>query len=85
MTIKKEIHDIASHLRTEHDKAVGELLRIDEQIFKDDPAKLIREKNKQMEEAVKILDFETAAILRDEIQAIEKRLSTDSRKKPKNV
>jgi excinuclease ABC subunit B len=84
-TIKKEIHDIASHLRTEHDKAVGELLRIDEQIFKDDPAKLIREKNKQMEEAVKILDFETAAILRDEIQAIEKRLSTDSRKKPKNV
>jgi excinuclease ABC subunit B len=84
-TIKKEIHDIASHLRTEHDKAVGELLRIDEQIFKEDPAKLIREKNKQMEEAVKILDFETAAILRDEIQAIEKRLSTDSRKKPKNV
>jgi excinuclease ABC subunit B len=84
-TIKKEIHDIASHLRTEHDKAVGELLRIDEQIFKDDPSKLIREKNKQMEEAVKILDFETAAILRDEIQAIEKRLSTDSRKKPKNV
>jgi protein-arginine kinase activator protein McsA len=64
---------------------VGELLRIDEQIFKDDPSKLIREKNKQMEEAVKILDFETAAILRDEIQAIEKRLSTDSRKKPKNV
>jgi protein-arginine kinase activator protein McsA len=41
-------------------------------ISKEDQAKkLIKEKNKQMSEAVKNLDFETAAILRDEIRALE--------------
>jgi protein-arginine kinase activator protein McsA len=32
--------------------------------------KLLKEKEKQMNDAVKELDFETAAILRDEIRAL---------------
>jgi protein-arginine kinase activator protein McsA len=32
--------------------------------------KLIKDKEKQMSQAVKELDFETAAILRDEIKAL---------------
>jgi protein-arginine kinase activator protein McsA len=35
-------------------------------------AKLIRQKEKQMDGAVKILDFETAALLRDEIVELTK-------------
>ena len=35
--------------------------------------KLIKQKEKQMNASVKILDFETAAILRDEIKELEKR------------
>ena len=35
-----------------------------------DPKKLIREKEKQMMEAVQELDFETAALLRDEIKLL---------------
>jgi excinuclease ABC subunit B len=57
-TIVKKIHDITDQLRSDHDKAVGTLLSIDEKIFENNPNKLIKEKVEQMEEAVKILDFE---------------------------
>ena len=40
------------------------------------PKQLIAQKREQMSEAVKILDFETAAILRDEIRALEERKGT---------
>lgn len=81
-TIKKVIHDITDQLRSDHDKAVGEMLRIDEEIAKTDPAALIKQKEEQMADAVKELDFETAALIRDELFALKKRLGiTDSKKK----
>jgi excinuclease ABC subunit B len=70
-TIAKEIKDITDQLRSDHDKAVATLVAVDQEIFAKHPAKLIREKRRQMNEAVAILDFETAAILRDEIHALE--------------
>lgn len=66
-TIKKEIKSIADQLRTQHDETVDELLKVDVELYKKNPQKTIKEKQRQMEEAVAILDFETAAILRDEI------------------
>jgi excinuclease ABC subunit B len=73
-TIHKNIHDITEHLESEHDKAVATSLALDAVGFAENPEKVMRRKEKEMKEAVKILDFETAAILRDEIRAIEKRL-----------
>lgn len=73
-TIKKNIHDITEHLDSEHDKAVRANLHLDQEIFAKNPEKLIRLKEKEMQQAVKILDFETAAILRDEIRALEELL-----------
>ncbi len=70
-TIKKTIHDITEHLESDHEKAVRMSLSLDEQVFAKDPAKLIRLKEKEMKQAVKALDFETAALLRDEIRALE--------------
>ena len=70
-TIKKSIKDITDQLRTEHQKAIGTLLEVDRELYKKNPKKLIKEKRNQMEEAVKILDFETAAIIRDEIKNLE--------------
>ena len=67
-TIKKEIQSIADQLRTEHDETVDELLKVDVELYKKNPKKTIKEKKRQMEEAVSVLDFETAAILRDEIK-----------------
>lgn len=70
-TIAKEIKDITDHLRTERDEAISTLLSVDAELYRRDPKGTIQEKRAQMEEAVKVLDFETAAIIRDEILALE--------------
>jgi excinuclease ABC subunit B len=70
-TIKKKIKDITEGLIKDHDKAVARELEMDKKIFAKNPNKLIKLKEKQMQEAVKLLDFETAAILRDEIAILK--------------
>ncbi len=77
-TIKKEIKSIADQMRTEHDETIETLLTVDMALYKKNPEKVLKEKRKQMEEAVAILDFETAAIIRDEIAYLQ-----DSSKKKK--
>lgn len=69
-TIKSKIKDITDQFKKDHDKAVDKLLKIDidsEKSIKD----ILKDKKSQMEDAVKDLDFETAALLRDEIFALE--------------
>jgi excinuclease ABC subunit B len=73
-TIIKKIKDITETLDREHHKAVSTLLETDAKLFEKNPKKLIKAKQKEMEEAVHMLDFETAAILRDEIKVLEVRL-----------
>lgn len=73
-TIKKNIHDITERLQSEHDKAVAVSLALDAKGFAKNPDKIIRAKEREMKAAVKLLDFETAAILRDEIRALEAKL-----------
>lgn len=73
-TIEKRIHDITEELKTEHAKAVNAELKVDQKLFAKNPDKLVKLKEKQMKEAVKILDFETAAILRDEIKILKERM-----------
>ncbi len=72
-SIAKTIKDITETLASEHDRAVGVLLAVDQKFFEKDPMALIKQKEKQMNAAVKILDFETAAILRDEIVLLKKK------------
>lgn len=69
-TIIKAIKDITDQMRTEHEQSVATLLTIDRELYKKNPKKLIAQKEKAMEGAVKILDFETAAIIRDEIKVL---------------
>jgi excinuclease ABC subunit B len=73
-TIKKNIVSIIDQIQSDHQKTVGKLLEVDEVLFKKAPKKFIAEKKKKMDAAVKILDFETAAILRDEIKKLESKL-----------
>ncbi len=78
-TISKAIKDITEGMESEHEKAVNRELAVDRQVFEiGDPkkrraqmGKLIKLKERQMNAAVKELDFETAAILRDEIKMLE--------------
>jgi excinuclease ABC subunit B len=70
-SIKKEIRDIAASMRTQHQRTVDELLVLDTKLYQEDPEAFLKEKRRQMGEAVEALDFETAAILRDEIYTLE--------------
>ncbi|MDO8564831.1 MAG: helicase-related protein, partial [bacterium] len=72
-TIIKNIRDITETLGLEHKEAVARLLAIDREALKHrTAAQIIAEKRRQMNGAVKILDFETAALLRDEMKELEK-------------
>lgn len=80
-TIHKKIKDITESLETEHKKAVKFNLALDQDVFKSDPQKLISLKEIEMGEAVKELDFETAAILRDEIYALKQKAGIGAKRK----
>jgi excinuclease ABC subunit B len=70
-TVEKRIRDIVGDIARSRARAISELARMDEHATTD-KAKLIREKRREMHEAADRLDFETAALIRDEIQTIEK-------------
>ncbi len=72
-TIKKQIRDITDQLRIEHDKAVDRLATIDEELARTNPKLLVRQKEEAMGEAVSQLDFETAALIRDELAVLRKK------------
>jgi excinuclease ABC subunit B len=80
-TIAKEIKSITDQMRTEHDETVDTLLKVDMEIFKKNPKAVLKEKREQMERAVEILDFETAAIIRDEIKVMEDSLKPKKAKR----
>jgi excinuclease ABC subunit B len=82
-TIKKLIHDITDHLKSDHEKAVGELVKIDEELARTDPKKLLKQKEESMAEAVQNLDFETAALIRDELFVLQEKLGLTKGKKGK--
>ncbi len=72
-SITKKVNDITESLALEHNQALSRLLAIDrETLTQKKPSQLIKEKRAQMNAAVKMLDFETAALLRDEIRALER-------------
>lgn len=79
-TIIKKIHDIAESMRSEHQKTVKDLLTLDSKLYEEDPKAFIATLRERMSDAVENLDFETAALIRDEIYSLE---GTEAPKKPK--
>ena len=65
-TVVKEVRDITDRIRKEAVAEVEEGVTL-EQLPKDELARLIREMEKQMKRAAKELEFEKAALLRDQI------------------
>lgn len=70
-TVAKRIHDIIGDIERTRKRAITELASMDTSAYAGDKAKLIKEKRRQMHEAADRLDFETAALIRDEIRIIE--------------
>lgn len=84
-TIIKKIHDITDQIKSDHAKAVESMMAIDNELFEKDPEKFIKEKEAQMSEAVKILDFESAAIIRDEIEKLKGKVEKEKKKAKKKA
>jgi excinuclease ABC subunit B len=86
-TIQKNIKDITDMMQSEHQKTVGNLAMLDSELFKSNPEEFIERKRFEMDEAVARLDFETAAIIRDEISALVEKsgLTLDTFKKRKKA
>jgi excinuclease ABC subunit B len=80
-TIIKKIHDITDQLRTDHEKAVNEMVKIDETLAQSNPRQLMKMKEEQMAEAVKALDFETAALVRDELFKLQEKYGKEMKYK----
>jgi excinuclease ABC subunit B len=83
VTIQKNIHDITEGLQKRHEQTVRNLISVDGISFEKNPEKFIKQKEKQMTAAAKEMDFETAALIRDEIKELTKILEK-SKKKIKN-
>jgi excinuclease UvrABC nuclease subunit len=78
-------------MESSHEKAVNENMKLDIEFLakgKQDSKtiqKLIKQKEKEMNDVVKDLDFETAAILRDEILALSKIMEKTAKEEPKEM
>lgn len=70
-TVAKKIHDIIGDIQKMRDRAVTELAQTELAAAGGDIAKLIKQKREEMHSAADQLDFETAALLRDEIRKLE--------------
>ena len=70
-TIIKRIHDIVGDIQKARTRAVSDLAETDVAAYGGDVKKLIKEKRQEMHKAADALDFETAALLRDEISRLE--------------
>jgi excinuclease ABC subunit B len=70
-TIKKKINDIIGDIQRARTRAVDQLVEEDLIAHGGDIKKLIAEKRRQMHDAADALDFETAALLRDEVNKLE--------------
>lgn len=70
-TIIKKIKDITEELRKDHDKAVDVLAAVEKDFYEKDPEGYLKQKELDMQKAVEELDFETAALIRDEIRKLK--------------
>ena len=73
-SVHKEIHDIRAMLSGEDEKSIEGILKLEMTAEPHEIEQVIKEKDYEMKEAAKKLDFETAAILRDEIAILSKEL-----------
>ncbi len=86
MTIKKAINDISAKMESDHDKAVNANMALDAELFASNPKELMKLKEEEMNSAVAELDFETAAILRDEIFKLRESVGeVKAKKKPRRL
>ena len=69
--VERSIRDITEELEARRRSTVATVAALDLESYRKAPKKTIREKERKMADAVALYDFETAALLRDEIRYLE--------------
>jgi excinuclease ABC subunit B len=80
-TIKKKIADITGDIQKQRAKALTRLVDLESSLGGVDIQKLKKQKEKEMHDAADRLDFETAALLRDELRMLEEKFGEKAQKK----
>jgi len=75
-TIKKSITSMFGEIEKSREKAAKKNLQLETSVDKRPVDEILREKEEQMREAARSLEFELAALLRDEIAALKKKKKT---------
>ncbi len=79
-TIKKAIKDITEGMvKRKEEELAKKALELETQVKSGGVEELIREKEKQMKQAANLLQFELAAVLRDEIKVLRSRLRSNNK------
>jgi excinuclease ABC subunit B len=84
-TILKKIHDITENIDGLHKRVANTELQNELKISGKKVSTLLKQKEKEMRQAAKDLDFETAAILRDEINVLQKMIEDKKDKSDKKI
>lgn len=82
-TILKNIHDITEGIETLQRETAKNEAVLDMKLSGKKVSTLLKQKEKEMKQAAKELDFEVAAILRDEIKELERMLEAEKDKSDK--
>ena len=73
MTIKKSIKDITDQFKKNTKGTLERLIEIEMKDYEKNPKQFLKKKKDRMEDAVKDLDFNTAALIRDQITFYEQK------------
>jgi excinuclease ABC subunit B len=82
-TILKNIHDITEGIETLQRETAKDEAVLEMKLSGKKVSTLLKQKEKEMKQAAKELDFEVAAILRDEIKELQKMLEESKDKSDK--
>lgn len=77
-SIIKDIHDIRAMFGESEEKSIKDILKLELKADSHEIQEVIKEKEVEMREAARKLDFETAALLRDEVTMLKKELEKKS-------
>lgn len=77
-SIIKDIHDIRAMFGESEEKSIKDILKLELKADSHEIQEVIKEKEVEMREAARKLDFETAALLRDEVAMLKKELEKKS-------
>jgi len=78
VSIVKEIHDIRAMFGERDEKSIKDILKLELKADSHEIQEVIKEKEVEMREVARKLDFETAALLRDEVTMLRKELEKKS-------